>query len=229
MTHTEERTQASIPALKKIISKTVANRDSWDASYDGKLRKILQCTVAAAKYRQRAAARDCEIIAGQDNAPQQETHATDKIKLRALEDFHNREFVDKLDKALRMLSYQQLTLKTMRMFKVREQGSIEMKMFSVLKEIGVKLSSCHGGSLNGKDIKKVMNNACCVFDTFSTVFKGGKRQNCMLLDANIDTFSCSFARCLFYGTVFFVSEDNKSNRSKRKNLQFICQCSHAGQ
>ncbi len=30
----------------------------------------------------------------------------------------------------------------------------------LLKEIGVELSSYHGGSLNGKDIKKVMNSQC---------------------------------------------------------------------
>ena len=34
------------------------------------------------------------------------------------------------------------------------------KNISVLKEVGVELSAYHGGSLDGKDIKKVMNNAC---------------------------------------------------------------------
>jgi hypothetical protein len=46
-------------------------------------------------------------------------------------------------------------------------------MFKVLKEIGVELSSYHGGSLNGKDIKKVMNNATHLFNTFATIFKVG--------------------------------------------------------
>jgi hypothetical protein len=36
--------------------------------------------------------------------------------------------------------------------------------FEVLKEIGVELSAYYGGSLNGKDIKKVMNNATHVFE-----------------------------------------------------------------
>jgi hypothetical protein len=29
----------------------------------------------------------------------------------------------------------------------------------IIIEVGVELSSYHGGSLNGKDIKQVMNNA----------------------------------------------------------------------
>jgi hypothetical protein len=57
---------------------------------------------------------------------------------------------------------------------VRGQQSIETKVFKVLKEIGVELSSYHGGSLNGKDIKKVMNNAFHIFDQFAAIFKGGE-------------------------------------------------------
>ncbi len=75
---------------------------------------------------------------------------------------------------------------------MRAQGSIETKMFSVLKEIGVELSSHHGGSLNGKDIKKVMNNACHIFESLLIIFNGGKRPNCVLLDANIDTLCLQF-------------------------------------
>ena len=44
MTHTEERMQASIPILNKIISKTTAKRDSRDD--EGKLRKKLKNNVA---------------------------------------------------------------------------------------------------------------------------------------------------------------------------------------
>ena len=55
----------------------------------------------------------------------------------------------------------------MRTNKVKGQLSIETKVFKVLKDIGVELTSYHGGSLNGKDIKKVMNNASHVFDCIS--------------------------------------------------------------
>ncbi len=63
----------------------------------------------------------------------------------------------------------------MRKGKVRRQSSIETKVFAVLKEIGVELSSYHGGRFNGKDIKKVMNNATYLFDAFAVIFKEGKR------------------------------------------------------
>jgi hypothetical protein len=54
--------------------------------------------------------------------------------------------------------------------KAKTHESIETKMFKVLKEIGVELASYHGGSLNGKDITKVMNNATYVFDKFAAIF-----------------------------------------------------------
>ena len=69
---------------------------------------------------------------------------------------------------------------------MKDQQSIETKIFKVLKEIGVELSSYHGGSLDGKDIRKVKANACYIFDTFATIFKAEKRPNCMLSDANIN-------------------------------------------
>ena len=43
----------------------------------------------------------------------------------------------------------------------------------MLKEIGVELNSYHGGSFNGKDIKKVMNNATYLFDQFAAIKKRG--------------------------------------------------------
>jgi hypothetical protein len=74
----------------------------------------------------------------------------------------------------------------MQQAKVRGQQSIETKVFKVLKEIGVELSSYHGGSLNGKDIKKVMNNAPHIFDQLAAIFKKGKRKECLLADADFD-------------------------------------------
>jgi hypothetical protein len=94
--------------------------------------------------------------------------------------------VHKLDKTRNTLADQQLKLKAMRTNKVNDQLSIETKVFKVLKDIGIELSSYHGGSLNGKDIKKVMNNASHVFDCISVVFKEGKRDDCLLSDAEIE-------------------------------------------
>ena len=102
---------------------------------------------------------------------------------------------NKLKKARHRLADHQAKLKEMRRAKVRGQQSIETKEFKVLKEIGAELSSYHGGSLNGKDIKKVMNNASHIFDKLAAIFKMGKREECLLADADIDL------TCLHFGEV----------------------------
>ena len=82
--------------------------------------------------------------------------------------------------------------------KVRSQDSIETKMFKVIKSIGVKLTLYHGGSLNGKDIIKLMNNATFVFDNLALMFKQGKRPDCLLTDEQIDEM------CLYFREVFVL-------------------------
>jgi len=67
----------------------------------------------------------------------------------------------------------------------------------VLKRIGVQLSRYHGGSLNGKDIKKVMDNAFFVFDEFATILKAGSR-NGSLTPEKIDE------RCEEYKSAFLL-------------------------
>ncbi len=100
--------------------------------------------------------------------------------------------MDKLQKAQRTLADQELTLKGMLSEKVKVWGNIETRMFDVLKEIGVELSSYHGGSLNGKDINKVMNNANLVFNQVVDIFKEGKRPDCIMTDADIDALCLHF-------------------------------------
>ncbi len=87
---------------------------------------------------------------------------------------------------------QQTKLKEMRRAKVKGQQSIETKIFHVLKEVRVELSSYHGGSLNGKDIKKVMNNDSHIFDKFAAIFIEGKRKECLLSDADIKPMCLHF-------------------------------------
>jgi hypothetical protein len=191
----EERVWSLIPVLSNIISKTVANRDTWDASDNEMLGKALKRKIGAAKDRRKQQNNNEIVVSEEVSSPepaQQDTHAVDEIKLNVPEDFCNREYVFKLKKAHDTLRNQKNKLKTMRTSKVRGQDSIETKMFTVLNELGVELSSYHGGSLNGKDIKKVMNNSCHIFNTFATIFKEGKRPNCVLLDANINNLCLQF-------------------------------------
>jgi len=161
MTRTEERMRASIPILNKIISETTAKRDLWDASDDEKLRKKLKRNVAMhflLAASEDSANNDAAIVVAIAPATAADVKAEEN-NLRTLEEFRNKKFVDKPVKARRMVSDQQLKLKTMRTLKVKEQGSIVTKIFSVLKEIGVALSAYHGRNLNVKDIKKVMTTS----------------------------------------------------------------------
>ena len=142
--------------------------------------------------------RELMVVSGEmPNNERESTHKTNESTLKELKDFCNR-MVHKLNKARNTLADQQLKLKAMRTNKVKDQLSIETKVFKVLKDIGVELSSYHGGSLNGKDIKKVMNNASHIFDCISLVFKEGKRDDCLLSDAEIESL------CKHFGEVFIL-------------------------
>jgi hypothetical protein len=76
--------------------------------------------------------------------------------------------------------------------KGEKEHSIERKMFQTLKDIGVKLSSYHGQSLNGKDIKKVMNNATYFFDEFADIIKAGNMPGSILSDAHVEALCLNF-------------------------------------
>jgi hypothetical protein len=93
----------------------------------------------------------------------------------------------------------------------------------VSKEIGVELSSYHGGSLNGKDIKKVMNNASHIFDQFAAIFKEGKREDCLLADANIDLMCLHFweVYVLWDGTFLLARIINPTDEDAEAYQTFI--------
>ncbi len=143
--------------------------------------KTLKCKVEATKDR-RDAQNDNEIVASNvlllEPAQQKNTHATDEIKFRELEEYCN-------------------TLK------VRAQDSIATKMFSILKEIGVELSSYHGGSLNGKDIRKVKTNASYIFDSLAFFLRVGRGQTACCWMPTSMLCACNLERCLFCGTGHF--------------------------
>lgn len=204
MTPQEMQIRASIPILQNIIAATAKSRDEWDTCPNGGRRmNILTRTIAAnlrkqGYYqteieRQRVNVEDLtakiqELKTCRDNAE------CEFVALRAFRD----QVAEKIKKARKQLTDQQNKLKDIRRAKVKKPDSIETKMFKVLKEIGVELSAYHGGSLNGKDIKKVMNNASYVFNEFAAIFKEGKRQNCQLTDDNIDSL------CLHFREVFVL-------------------------
>ncbi|KAL7530713.1 LOW QUALITY PROTEIN: hypothetical protein ACHAWF_003482 [Thalassiosira exigua] len=71
-------------------------------------------------------------------------------------------------------------LKSVRSDRHKAGGGLEGKMSQVLKEIGVELTRYHGGKLNGKDIKTIIENA-----TYSGILVEGKREWCPLSEDEI--------------------------------------------
>jgi hypothetical protein len=123
---------------------------------------------------------------------------TDEEQLKTLEDYRKKTFVDVLTKTHEKVTEQLDKLKQIRSAKVKAPDSIKTKMFKLLKTIGVELSSYHGVGLNGKDIKKVMNNATYVFDQLALIFEDRKRSDCLLMNDDIK------ALCLHYREVFVL-------------------------
>jgi hypothetical protein len=138
MACTKERICASIPLLENIIAKTAANRDSWDASDNGKLFKKAQtkhcvalpllsvseastnnnsATVAITIDVAPATAANTNANANANTNANTTNAETDEINLRMLDKFRNREFVEKLSNAHKTVTDQQLKLQTMRISK----------------------------------------------------------------------------------------------------------------
>ena len=124
---------------------------------------------------------------------------TNEEQLKTLKDYRKKTFVDVLTKTHENKVTEQLDKsKQIRSAKVKAPDSIKTKMFKLLKTISVELSSYHGVGLNGKDIKKVMNNATYVFDQLALIFEDRKRSDCLLTNDDIK------ALCLHYREVFVL-------------------------
>ncbi len=81
------------------------------------------------------------------------------------------------------------------------------------------MNSYHGGSLNGKDIKKVMKNACHILDLCWIFLKGEEAKLCAV-GCQYQYFVPAVLRGVsFVRRGIFISEDNQSNGSRHKNLR----------
>ncbi len=85
------------------------------------------------------------------------------------------------------------------------------------------MSSYHGRSLNGKDIKKVMNNAIYVFSESYSILKLEKWENRKLRDKDINTFCQHFHSVfvLWDGAFSFARKFNPTMEDVRMYQQFI--------
>jgi hypothetical protein len=181
----KEAIRALIPVLQNIIADTAKERDKWDESAEGGGGggRLMRAVVA---YSRRL-----EIVLANSNEQDKLTHRANELTLNNLNVGCNH-LIKKLRRAHRTLADQQLKLKVMQTAKGKKEHSIESKIFKMLKDIGVELSSYHGGLLNGKDTKKVMNNATYFFDRLTVILKEGKRDDFLLSDDDIDALCLHF-------------------------------------
>jgi hypothetical protein len=147
---------------------------------------------AVAAYSKR-----CEMVLMNNNEQEELTHRINKSTLKDL-NVHRNHLVEKLKRARRTLADQQLNLKAIETAKGKTEYSVKTNMFKLLKKVSVELSSYHGGSLNGKDIKKVMNNSAHIFGELAVIMKAGKRPNSILSNTDVD------ALCLRFRQVFVL-------------------------
>ena len=108
------------------------------------------------------------------------------------------EMVNKLNQTQQLYSDTQKNLHTLQSSKAKSATSLETNIFRVLKGIGVEQLSYHRGSLTGKDIKKVVNNATYLFEEFASILKLGKRDDCELSNDAFNTL------CQHFHTVFLL-------------------------
>jgi len=102
---------------------------------------------------------------------------------------------DKLRKTRAFLAEMKKALKGFRSARKKSSESLESKLMKVLKTIGVQLTRYHGGSLNGKDIKKVMDHSFYVFDEFATILKAGCRNDSLTpekIDQKCEEYKAAF-------------------------------------
>ncbi len=182
-----------IRSIKSVIAARARERDDWDEYVEGgKKQKTLIRVVAAYSRR-------CEIMLANINKEAKVTHRANESLLADLNLYHTC-LIKKLKKARHTLSDQQLKLKVMQTAKGKKEHSVERKMFKMLKDIGVELSSYHGKSLNGKDIKKVMNNATSFLMSLLSSLKQGTGPDPFFLMRMLKRCACILERCLFCGT-----------------------------
>ncbi len=180
-----------IRAIKTIIAATAKERDDWDEYAEGGKKQKTLTRAVAAYLRQR------EIMLANINKEAKVTHRANESLLANL-NLYCTCLLQKLKKACHTLSDQQLKLKVMQTAKGKKEHNVERKMFKMLKDIGVELSSYHGELLNGKDIKKVMKNATYFFDELAVIINAGNRPGSILSDAHVE------ALCLHFREVFVL-------------------------
>ena len=209
--------ERQIRSYKSIISTTVTERDEFDNSPAGKKLKSLIAMIA---FRRRkiihkdTPASTVGKIEADMMSKQQEIKPLVAIRHK---------LTDRLQGTRTLLTENEKAYRAMQSSKASSRSSLESAVFKILKRIGVEQSSYHGGSLNGKDIKKVMNSAAHLFDQFSSLLQAGKRDECELDNNSIDAICQNFKNVfvLWDGAFSLARTKYPTSDHSQKYQQFI--------
>ena len=127
---------------------------------------------------------------------------------------------DRLKKTRTYLGLLKKNKKEFRSIRKKDGESLESKMMKVLQTIGVELTRYHGGSLNGKDIKTLTNNASFVFDEWAKILKVGKREGCTV---DTDQLCKDYKYCflLWDGAFSIARKTNPTVEDRELYRQFV--------
>jgi hypothetical protein len=105
----------------------------------------------------------------------------------------------------------------------KTNGSLESKLFAVLKVVGVELARYHGGSLIGKDVKRVMQHVDYIFDEFATILKNNKKSDCEMSDEDIDQMCQRYSNLLLLwdGAFSYARKIDPSQQDIEQYQQFV--------
>lgn len=207
----EIKIMRELTSYDQIINDTIKERDAFDKNEEeGKKLNSLKSKIK--RYKKKISAGDeADDDDDDDDADNNDdndnnnipdtisANTTDLMQLSEMEKeleplmATRKEMADKLKRARALLSDKQKALRRLQSVKKKKSESLETQIFKLLKEeAGVELTSYHGGSLTGKDIKKVMEKATYLFNEFSSILKTGKGDDCKLTDDDIDRLCHDF-------------------------------------
>jgi hypothetical protein len=208
----EVNTRRTIPIIQQILEEKITERKAWDQSVDGKRLKSLQ-----SRKRRRESSEiestNLDPLAPPDpsvptelltltsihpllapldlSAPTEPVTSTDETELKRLQTAQ-KVMTDIIDRSKNCLRDARKKIEVFRSETKKSPKSLNSMIFDVMKKKGIEITSYHGGSLTGKDIKRVMNNATYLFDKFAVILKKGQKVDCQFEDANIDTLCAQF-------------------------------------
>ena len=84
-------------------------------------------------------------------------------------------------------------------------------MVTILKQFKIEIRAYHGGTLHGKDVRKLMNDASEIFTTFATILKDNKNVDCKYNDGGIDEMCKKYATlCVLWDGAFSYAASKKN-------------------